>query len=1370
VAVGSFINRVGTPGWLVLALTVGMPCQVSAEAPYPILLVHGLNSSDQMWHDAGLVGHLSGLGWTLGGTIAFELGHTDTIADVVIASENIVSANGDLWLINFESAPVATSNWAAINLQAEALRQTINRIKTLTSREKVVLLGHSMGGLASSAYIVGDPNGDSVRDFYQDDVAGLTTLGTPFGGAILATLISLFGGHPDYDASNALRDLHNDLAFPNVFLFGGMETDIPSAFFYQDVSCDGHVDDHLIRGINEMVYGADWPTDVSYSWIIGDLDVTNTDCVVACEDQYITGFGRSKVINAAHTSACLGASCTEPRAFDAIVEALDEPDSFLTPYLVDADAAYQGFITRFDVGGVDRDYYRFDVAGGLKRISATLTNPPVANTGLRLLDNNSAELASDSGSSGTLHVSAVVLNDATTDYYVEVSGFAVPSDPGYSDNACNPAVTNCPNCSSAYTFQIGIDVAQSTVSLSADPGTIGVGGETILTADVVDPQGDPVGGGVGVVFETSHPGEFSQCAKGRSVCDAITDINGVAQVRFTSSTVGTATFTASADTGGVDSTSVVIAPSNITANASPNPVEVGMPSTISVSVRDGTGDPPPAGTPVTFATAYPGYFSGNGASSTTSPSTVLTDAAGDTWIWYTSEVPGNANITVESMGQSTIVPIEIVDPSSGINVDVTVGFLYGTETESHYDVAVALTDDAGDPVAYQTVDFDFSPGHVGYWPGPGSCSTGPGGTCSEELVITVEGEVVVTATAGSATGGTTFYAYINPGPPDPLSLKQQFSIGGRVYGVDFSPDGSTLVASNGNGDWVFAWNTSDWSTKWSTATSDNDADQVSVSPGGIYFMVATDDGGEVRRLTDGGLHCAGSISDSSGAILGAWTSPSSYVTTSFDHVFRHSSMCASGSLIADQPASGDGLERRSHVDYSPDRGWFAVGTDEGTVYVWTASGTEVTTRTVSPNTNAHDVDFNGDGSELAAVGWNAVKVFNTSTWSSTSISAPHLGDQKYSVAFIDNDSKLAIGAHSRIEVVNMSDGSSVATADVSGRALEMAWNPSSNELAVGTDSGYVYVFGECDSNPPLISVTVPSDGQVTDETPLTTTGLVTDETEIVVFTINGVVVSLDGSGNFSHDVDLVEGANTLTYFAEDSCGNDETVTRTVTLVVDRTPPVISSVQVIPTSGLPGTNYQIEATVVDGDTGVGSVTATVNLPGGGSTACAMGHVGGDVYSCSYDSAGQAAGAYVVDIEAVDSSPQQNTGTATSAAVFYVCIEPAAPMLDAPAQWPSNSSYDVTWTATSGDNTYEIQEATDPGFSSPSTLFPTGTSQSYSHSSGTYYYRVRALELCGGSTFSSTWSNTGTVTISDALIFADGFETGDTANWSETTGGR
>ena len=98
-----------------------------------------------------------------------------------------VLVNDGMWfrfrraLLRRGIAPVYTMNYgpphADIEHFAVQLAAKIDSIRTATGADRVVLVGHSMGGLVSRAYL---------RRFGGDRVAKLVTIGTPHHGSVLA--------------------------------------------------------------------------------------------------------------------------------------------------------------------------------------------------------------------------------------------------------------------------------------------------------------------------------------------------------------------------------------------------------------------------------------------------------------------------------------------------------------------------------------------------------------------------------------------------------------------------------------------------------------------------------------------------------------------------------------------------------------------------------------------------------------------------------------------------------------------------------------------------------------------------------------------------------------------------------------------------------------------------------------------------------------------------------------------------------------------------------------------------------------------------------------------------------------------------------
>lgn len=106
-----------------------------------------------------------------------------------------------------------------------------------------------------------------------------------------------------------------------------------------------------------------------------------------------------------------------------------------------------------------------------------------------------------------------------------------------------------------------------------------------------------------------------------------------------------------------------------------------------------------------------------------------------------------------------------------------------------------------------------------------------------------------------------------------------------------------------------------------------------------------------------------------------------------------------------------------------------------------------------------------------------------------------------------------------------------------------------------------------DTAPPVLNIDTPTDNLITNEKNLTVSGTTNDETSTSVnvnVSLNGVdqgEIEVDSDGNFSKDIELNAGVNTIVVTATDSAGKSSTVTRTVTL--DISVPVFKAVVLAP---------------------------------------------------------------------------------------------------------------------------------------------------------------------------------------------------------------
>jgi pimeloyl-ACP methyl ester carboxylesterase len=374
--------------------------------PYPIIFIHGLNSNDKTW-DIMSDFLTNTYGLTSGGYIDVCLNYDGdnskantsiypaSGADIAFYTNINPIRVGDFYFVNFDinnlgelypfdnSHVDILSNEAAIAKQGVALKYIIQMILQKTGKSKVILMGHSMGGLASREYLQNSSDWQSDGNHH---IAKLVTTGTPHGG-YEGLVFNIPNNAPIDYQSEAYRDLRHDFNWSvskGVFLYGGIESssnmtnNLLYPFYNLDVNCNGTINENVI-GLNQRILPVN---TVDFSYIIGLC----TRCYASD-----TGDGVVREYNANlsnfytfpspknefyyYGSSNIQIHTDLPKQTYENMQGLDEPNEYNLAYSIELNKKYMGFTTVQPIGGYNYDYddYTFNLTSA-SRINVAISN------------------------------------------------------------------------------------------------------------------------------------------------------------------------------------------------------------------------------------------------------------------------------------------------------------------------------------------------------------------------------------------------------------------------------------------------------------------------------------------------------------------------------------------------------------------------------------------------------------------------------------------------------------------------------------------------------------------------------------------------------------------------------------------------------------------------------------------------------------------------------------------------------------------------------------------------------------------------------------------------------------------------------------
>lgn len=167
-----------------------LPGPAGAQSPAPVLLVHGTWSDCGTW--ASVARDLEARGVREAPTLVYRsgelrgdvhLGCTSSLVALPLPEESALLERVIEPLREsavFARLTFRDASGQSFDLQGRQVADAVARLREWTGAPKVVVVGHSMGGLAARAYV--------QSSLYRGDVAAVVTVATPHGGTALGDL------------------------------------------------------------------------------------------------------------------------------------------------------------------------------------------------------------------------------------------------------------------------------------------------------------------------------------------------------------------------------------------------------------------------------------------------------------------------------------------------------------------------------------------------------------------------------------------------------------------------------------------------------------------------------------------------------------------------------------------------------------------------------------------------------------------------------------------------------------------------------------------------------------------------------------------------------------------------------------------------------------------------------------------------------------------------------------------------------------------------------------------------------------------------------------------------------------------------------
>ncbi len=345
--------------------------ELNTKLPYPILFIHGLESGAGTWFEV-LTNLINEQNLIYGGNLKYCLnpdGDFSTSDGFILDYADIDSLRmGDLYSIDFEvdrfgnrNSNNGLSNQSAIFKQGIAVQDAISKVLSITGKDKVMLVGHSMGGLAIRQYL----QNEDWQISGKHHVSKIHTIDTPHGGSNAgSTILTTIFTSIDIN-SEAVRDLRYDdfsFGFIGTYIDGGLEDLVTGLYYNNDVNINGTETD-LIVGINQKPI----PNDLDYSCSVAEFNDFPLVDIVEAERADLNNF---LMFNPPFNPPIVPTFSIDSdhqgivERFDGVLQGMDEPSNKELALEIQLGSPYVGHITTQAPNlnkVIDTDYFKFNI-------------------------------------------------------------------------------------------------------------------------------------------------------------------------------------------------------------------------------------------------------------------------------------------------------------------------------------------------------------------------------------------------------------------------------------------------------------------------------------------------------------------------------------------------------------------------------------------------------------------------------------------------------------------------------------------------------------------------------------------------------------------------------------------------------------------------------------------------------------------------------------------------------------------------------------------------------------------------------------------------------------------------------------------------